>query len=92
MVIYGRGRLLAGMRSAGPHAGLHAGRMAAGLAASGRSLSRDPFSGFRPFGDDVVKSALFMLGMTSAAVLLVDLLWLKAYRRAADAGAAGVHA
>nr|WP_306663164.1 isoprenylcysteine carboxylmethyltransferase family protein [Ralstonia sp. ASV6] len=35
----------------------------------------------RPFGDDVVKSALFMLGMTSAAVLLVDLLWLKAYRR-----------
>lgn len=36
----------------------------------------------RPFGDEVVKSALFMLGMTSAAVLLVDLLWLKAYRRA----------
>lgn len=36
----------------------------------------------RPFGDDVVTSALFMIGMTSAAVLLTDLLWQKVHRRA----------
>ncbi|VVE47740.1 hypothetical protein PPN31114_04517 [Pandoraea pneumonica] len=36
---------------------------------------------YRPFGNDVVASALFMIGMTSAVLLLVDLSWQKSYRR-----------
>ncbi len=63
-----------------PRSATHGAVAAAGLVAFLLSLTILRVD--RPFGDDVVASALFMIGMTSAAVLLVDLLWQKSYRRA----------
>jgi len=36
----------------------------------------------RPFGDNVVNSALFIMGVTAGAVFLVDLIWQKVHLRA----------
>lgn len=36
---------------------------------------------FRPFGDQVVSSALFLIGVTAAFIFATDLLWQKVYLR-----------
>ncbi|WP_087722177.1 isoprenylcysteine carboxylmethyltransferase family protein [Pandoraea sp. PE-S2T-3] len=63
-----------------PRSATHGAVGAAGFVAF--LLSLILLRAYRPFGDDMVASALFMVGMTSATVLLVDLLWQKTYRRA----------
>jgi hypothetical protein len=63
-----------------PRSATHGAVAAAGLAAF--LLALLILCSERPFGDDVVTGALFMLGMTSAAVLLTELLGIKAHRRA----------
>ena len=35
----------------------------------------------RPFGENIVSSSLFVMGMTAGAILLVDLIWQKVYLR-----------
>lgn len=35
----------------------------------------------RPFGDDIVRSALFVITVTAVAVFILDLFWQKVYRR-----------
>ena len=35
----------------------------------------------RPFGDNMVHSALFIIGITAAVIFLMDLFWQKVYRR-----------
>lgn len=37
---------------------------------------------FRPFGDQIVYSALFLMGVSAAAIFLVDALWQRVYLRA----------
>jgi protein-S-isoprenylcysteine O-methyltransferase Ste14 len=37
---------------------------------------------FRPFGDQIVYSAMFVMGLSAGAIFLVDWFWQKVYRRA----------
>ena len=62
-----------------PGSATHGGVAAIGITALLLSIGLVRF--LHPFGGDVVSSALFVISLTTAAILLPDLLWQKAYLR-----------
>ncbi len=62
-----------------PPSATHGAVAAAGLAAL--LLALGILRAAQPFGDDVVKSALFVMAATAGAIFLVDLGWRRVHRR-----------
>jgi hypothetical protein len=62
-----------------PESATHGWVAALGLAAFLVALSIVRLD--RPFGDNVVNSALFIIAVTAAAIFLVDLIWMKVHLR-----------
>ena len=67
------------MSTACPKSATHGGVAALGLAAFLSALAIVRLD--RPFGDNVVNSALFIIGVTAAAIFLIDLIWAKVHLR-----------
>ena len=63
-----------------PPSATHGVVAAVGLAAFLLSISI--IRADRPFGDNIVNSALFVIGGTAGAIFLIDLIWQKVHLRA----------